>query len=225
MHTQNAISQKHTTATQVLSSLKAGNARFVKSTQIERNLHQQMTETAAGQWPVAAIVSCMDSRTAAELIFDQGLGDIFSIRLAGAVITDNVLGSLEYACKVAGAKLIVVMGHSHCGAVKGACDAVELGNLTALLSRITPAVHQEQHIKENRTSHNHEFVEAVTHLHTERSVQAVMEQSNILRGMILNGEIGIIGAHYNVENGEVTFLDHTCYINNTTTASSAITAA
>lgn len=223
MHTQNAISQKYTTAAQVLASLKAGNARFVKGAQVARNLHLQMTETAGGQWPLAAIVSCMDSRTAAELIFDQGLGDIFSIRLAGAVITDNVLGSLEYACKVAGSKLIVIMGHSHCGAVKGACDAVELGNLTALLGRITPSVHQEQNIKENRTSDNHDFVEAVTHLHTERSVQAVMEQSNILRSMVMSGEVGIIGAHYNVENGEVTFLDHTCYINNT--ASSTNTAA
>ncbi|PUZ28387.1 carbonic anhydrase [Chitinophaga parva] len=223
MHTQNAISQKYTTAAQVLTSLKAGNARFVKGAQMARNLYQQMTETAGGQWPLAAIVSCMDSRTAAELIFDQGLGDIFSIRLAGAVITDNVLGSLEYACKVAGSKLIVIMGHSHCGAVKGACDAVELGNLTALLGRITPAVHQEQNIKEDRTSNNRDFVEAVTHLHTERSVQAVMEQSNILRSMVLSGEVGIIGAHYNVENGEVTFLDHTCYINNP--ASSTNTAA
>ncbi|HEY0272890.1 MAG TPA: carbonic anhydrase family protein [Chitinophaga sp.] len=223
MHTQTAITQKHITPSQVLDSLKEGNARFVQNRQLDRNHYQQMTETAEGQWPVAAIVSCMDSRTAAELIFDQGLGDIFSIRLAGAVITDNVLGSLEYACKVAGAKLIVIMGHSHCGAVKGACDAVELGNLTALLSKITPMVHQERTIKENRNSHNHAFVEAVTHLHTERSVQAVMEQSNILRSMILQGEIGIIGAHYNVENGQVRFLDHTCYIHNT--CDSAITAA
>ena len=224
MHTQNAISQKHTTAIQVLDALKDGNIRFVKNRQLERNLFQQMTETAAGQWPVAAIVSCMDSRTAAELIFDQGLGDIFSIRLAGAVITDNVLGSLEYACKVAGAKLIVVLGHSHCGAVKGACDAVELGNLTALLSKITPSVYQENTISEDRTSHNHAFVDAVTQLHTERSVQAVMEQSNILRSMILQGEVGIIGAHYNVENGQVTFLENTCYID-ITKSSSANSAA
>ncbi|PUZ26590.1 carbonic anhydrase [Chitinophaga costaii] len=223
MHTQTAITQKHTTSLQVLESLKAGNARFVENRQLARNFYQQMTETAGGQWPVAAIVSCMDSRTAAELIFDQGLGDIFSIRLAGAVITDNVLGSLEYACKVAGAKLIVIMGHSHCGAVKGACDAVELGNLTALLNKITPIVHQERSIHENRNSSNHKFVEAVTHQHTERSVQAVMEQSNILRSMILQGEIGIVGAHYNVENGQVTFLENACYLNNT--SDSATTAA
>jgi carbonic anhydrase len=154
----------------------------------------------------------MDSRTSAELIFDQGLGDIFSIRLAGAVISDNVLGSLEYACNVAGSKFIVVLGHSKCGAIKGACDNVEMGNLTGLLNKITPSVYAEKTIKNNRTSTNPEFVEAVTHLHTERSVQAIMEQSHILRNMILNGEIGIIGALYDVETGVVTFLDNTLVI-------------
>src|SRR4051812_10254073 len=161
---------------------------------------------------MAAIVSCMDSRTSAELIFDQGLGDIFSIRLAGAVISDNVLGSLEYACNVAGSKFIVVLGHSKCGAIKGACDNVEMGNLTGLLNKITPSVYAEKTVKHNRTSSNPEFVEAVTHLHTERSVQAIMEQSHILRNMILNGEIGIVGALYDVETGVVTFLDDTLVI-------------
>lgn len=209
MKTQNKISQSNITPEQALQMLKQGNARFVDNLRINRNLLQQVNETSDGQWPLATIVSCIDSRTSAELIFDQGLGDIFSIRLAGAVITDNVLGSLEYACKVAGAKFIVVLGHSKCGAIMGACDKIELGNLTALLNKITPAVYAEKTVRENRTSGNTAFVDAVTLLHTERSVLAVLEQSVILRDMILKGEVGIIGAHYDVETGLVTFLEHT----------------
>ncbi|WP_298737276.1 carbonic anhydrase family protein [uncultured Chitinophaga sp.] len=212
MKTLNKISQANITPRQALGLLKSGNARFVDNLRINRNLLQQMNETSDGQWPMAAIVSCMDSRTSAELIFDQGLGDIFSIRLAGAVISDNVLGSLEYACKVAGSKFIVVLGHTKCGAIKGACDHVEMGNLTALLNKISPSVYAEKTIRENRTSHNHLFVDAVTKIHTERSVQAVLEQSMILRDMILKGEVGIIGALYDVETGVVTFLDDTLVI-------------
>ncbi|WP_217605339.1 carbonic anhydrase family protein [Chitinophaga sp. GbtcB8] len=209
MKTLDKMSQANLTPEQTLQLLKQGNGRFVDNLQIDRNHLQQVNETSDGQWPMAAIVSCMDSRTSAELIFDQGLGDIFSIRLAGAVISDNVLGSLEYACKVAGSKFIVVLGHTKCGAIKGACDKIEMGNLTGLLNKITPAVYAEKTIRENRNSHNHAFVDAVTRLHTERSVQAVLEQSMILREMILNGEVGIIGALYDVETGIVTFLDHT----------------
>jgi len=209
MKTLNKISQANLTPEQTLQLLKQGNGRFVDNLQIDRNHLQQVNETSDGQWPMAAIVSCMDSRTSAELIFDQGLGDIFSIRLAGAVISDNVLGSLEYACKVAGSKFIVVLGHTKCGAIKGACDRIEMGNLTGLLNKITPAVYAEKTIRENRNSHNHAFVDAVTKLHTERSVRAVLEQSMILREMILKGEVGIIGALYDVETGIVTFLDHT----------------
>lgn len=212
MKTLNKISQANITPQQALELLKAGNARFVDNLRINRNLLQQMNETSEGQWPMAAIVSCMDSRTSAELVFDQGLGDIFSIRLAGAVISDNVLGSLEYACKVAGSKFIVVLGHTKCGAIKGACDHVELGNLTGLLNKITPSVYAEKTIRDNRNSHNHVFVDAVTRIHTERSVQAVLEQSLILRDMIFKGEVGIIGALYDVETGVVTFLDDTLVI-------------
>jgi carbonic anhydrase len=212
MKTLNKISQANITPKQALELLKAGNARFVDNLRINRNLLQQMNETSDGQWPMAAIVSCMDSRTSAELIFDQGLGDIFSIRLAGAVISDNVLGSLEYACKVANSKFIVVLGHSKCGAIKGACDHVELGNLTALLNKITPSVYAEKTIRNNRNSHNSAFVDAVTRIHTERSVQAILEQSVILREMILEGEVGVIGAVYDVETGVVTFLDDTLVI-------------
>jgi carbonic anhydrase len=212
MKTLNKASQASITPAKALELLRHGNERFVANLQLHRNLLEQVNDTRDGQWPMAAIVSCMDSRTSAELIFDQGLGDIFSIRLAGAVISDNVLGSLEYACKVAGSKFIVVLGHTKCGAIKGACDKVEMGNLTGLLNKITPAVYAEKTIKENRTSSNPEFVDAVTHIHTDRSVQAIMEQSYILREMILNGEIGIIGAVYDVETGVVTFHEDTLVI-------------
>jgi carbonic anhydrase len=212
LKTLNKISQTSLSPADALDLLRKGNERFVDNLQLHRNLLQQVNDTRDGQWPMAAIVSCMDSRTSAELIFDQGLGDIFSIRLAGAVISDNVLGSLEYACKVAGSKFIVVLGHSKCGAIKGACDKVEMGNLTGLLNKITPSVYAESTIKHDRTSNNPAFVDAVTHIHTERSVQAIMEQSQILRTMILNGEIGIIGALYDVETGVVNFLDDTLVI-------------
>ncbi|WP_343691491.1 carbonic anhydrase family protein [Chitinophaga sp.] len=212
MKTLNKSLQDKLTPATTLELLKNGNARFVENLRLHRDHLEQINETRDGQWPMAAIVSCMDSRTSAELIFDQGLGDIFSIRLAGAVISENVLGSLEYACKVAGSKFIVVLGHSKCGAIKGACDKVEMGNLTALLGKITPAVYAEKTITEDRTSANPAFVDAVTHIHTERSVQAIMEQSHILREMILNGEVGIIGAMYDVETGVVTFLENTLII-------------
>jgi carbonic anhydrase len=209
MKTLNKALQAKITPAQALDLLKTGNNRFVDNLRFNRNLLQMVNDTSDGQWPMAAIVSCMDSRTSAELIFDQGLGDIFSIRLAGAVIDDNVLGSLEYACKVAGSKFIVVLGHTKCGAISGACDSVELGNLTSLLNKITPAVFAEKTIKEDRNSKNSNFVEAVNNIHVERSVQAIVEQSNILRDMLLKGEIGIVGAIYDVEAGIVSFLDHT----------------
>lgn len=209
MKTLNKDAQANLTPAKVLTVLKNGNARFVDNLRVNRNLLQQVNETSAGQYPMAAIVSCMDSRTSAELIFDQGLGDIFSIRLAGAVITDDVLGSLEYACKAAGSKFIVVLGHTKCGAIAGACDAVKMGKLTGLLDRIAPAIEAEKSITDNRTAKNSAFVEAVTLLQIERSVQAIMEQSEILRDLIRNGDIGIIGAMYDVETGNVNFLEHT----------------
>ncbi|CAL1521079.1 carbonic anhydrase family protein [Chitinophaga sp. MM2321] len=209
MKTLNKKYQDSISPRQAFDLLKAGNNRFVDNLRINRNLLQMVNDTSDGQWPMAAIVSCMDSRTSAELIFDQGLGDIFSIRLAGAVISDNVLGSLEYACKAAGSKFIVVLGHSKCGAISGACDTVEMGNLTGLLNKITPSVFAEKTVTHNRTSNNPAFVDAVAHIHVERSVQAIIEQSNILREMILKGEVGIIGAMYDVQTGIVNFIEHT----------------
>jgi carbonic anhydrase len=134
-----------------LELLKDGNKRFVNNLKMNRNLLQQANETSDGQHPFAVILSCIDSRTSAELIFDQGLGDVFSVRIAGNVVNEDILGSMEFGCKVAGAKIIVVLGHTKCGAIKGACDKVELGNLTGLISKILPAVDQEMSTQENRT--------------------------------------------------------------------------
>lgn len=192
-----------------LQSLREGNYRFVNNLKKNRNLLKQVNETRDGQWPFAAVVSCMDSRTSAELIFDLGLGDIFSIRLAGNVISENVLGSLEYACKVANSKLIVVLGHTKCGAIRGACDHVEMGNLTTLLNKIEPAIYHERTIKENRTSSNEVFVNKVTEIHVHRCVETIIEQSVILRDMVQKGEIGIIGGLYNIESGHVNFFEAT----------------
>ena len=157
-------------------------------------------------------MSCIDSRTSAELIFDQGLGDVFSIRIAGNVVNTDILGSMEFACKIAGSKLIVVLGHTKCGAVKGACDHVEMGNLTELLSKLQPAVYQEQTTKENRTSKNADFVENVSEINVKRTVKSILQRSYILEQMVENGEIGIIGAMYNIETGLVEFYQDTDFI-------------
>jgi carbonic anhydrase len=187
--------------------LKEGNKRFMNNLKANRNLLEQANETSDGQHPFAVILSCIDSRTSAELIFDQGLGDVFSVRIAGNIVNEDILGSMEFACKVAGSKIIVVLGHSKCGAVKGACDHVEMGNLTALLSKIQPAVFDEKSEIENRSSSNSEFVEKVASINVKRTVNAIMERSPILKEMIENGEIGIIGGMHNINNGEVTFYD------------------
>ncbi len=197
---QNAITPK-----MALQLLKDGNQRFVNNLKVNRNLLQQANETSDGQHPFAVILSCIDSRTSAELIFDQGLGDVFSIRIAGNIINEDILGSLEFGCKVAGAKIIVVLGHTKCGAVKGACDHVEMGNLTALLSKISPAVEEEKTIQQNRNSSNSEFVEKVAVINVNNTVKAVMERSPILKEMINNKELDIVGASHDITTGHVTF--------------------
>ncbi len=195
-----------------LEILKEGNDRFIKNLKANRNLLQQANETRDGQWPFATILSCIDSRTSAELIFDQGLGDIFSVRIAGNIVNTDILGSMEFACKVAGSKLIVVLGHSKCGAVKGACDHVEMGNLTELLSKIQPAVYEEKTTKNERTSKNGVFVENVAKINVKRSVKNIIERSFILEQMVENGTIGVVGAMHNIETGKVTFYDDVVYI-------------
>jgi carbonic anhydrase len=205
MKTLNKELQAAITPSMAVEILKEGNKRFMNNLKANRNLLEQANETSDGQHPFAVILSCIDSRTSAELIFDQGLGDVFSVRIAGNIINEDILGSMEFACKVAGSKIIVVLGHSKCGAVKGACDHVEMGNLTALLSKIQPAVYDEKTETENRNSSNSEFVEKVASINVKRTVNAIMERSPILKEMIQNGEIGIIGGMHNIADGEVTF--------------------
>jgi carbonic anhydrase len=193
------------TPSMALELLNEGNKRFVNNLKVNRNLLQQANETSDGQHPFAVILSCIDSRTSAELIFDQGLGDIFSIRIAGNIINEDILGSMEFGCKVAGAKMIVVLGHTKCGAIKGACDHVEMGNLTTLLSKIRPAVEEETLTKENRNSDNAVFVENVTNINVKRAVKSIIEQSPILKEMIESGQIGIVGGTHDITTGVVTF--------------------
>jgi carbonic anhydrase len=190
-----------------LEILKEGNKRFVNNLKANRNLLQQANETSDGQHPFAVILSCIDSRTSAELIFDQGLGDVFSVRIAGNIVNEDILGSMEFGCKVAGSKIIVVLGHTKCGAIKGACDHVEMGNLTALLSKIRPAVDDETSTKENRSSSNAVFVENVSTINVKRTVKAISERSPILKEMIESGQIGIVGGTHDITTGEVTFFN------------------
>ncbi len=213
MKTLNKEMQNAITPIMAIEILKEGNKRFVNNLKANRNLLEQANETSEGQHPFAVILSCIDSRTSAELIFDQGLGDVFSIRIAGNIINEDILGSMEFACKVAGSKIIAVLGHTKCGAIKGACDHVEMGNLTALLSKIQPAVYDEKTETENRNSSNDSFVEKVTSINIKRTVHAILERSPILKEMILAGEIGIIGGNHNITNGEVTFYEDTQIIN------------
>ena len=195
-----------------LNLLEEGNKRFVNNLKANRNLLQQANETSDGQHPFAIILSCIDSRTSAELIFDQGLGDIFSVRIAGNIINEDILGSMEFACKIAGSKIIVVLGHSKCGAVRGACDRAEMGNLTALLSKIRPAVDTETETKDNRTSKNPIFVENVAALNVKKTIKAIMERSTILADMIKKSEIGLIGGMHELSTGQVTFYTDTRFI-------------
>ncbi|HWN88140.1 MAG TPA: carbonic anhydrase family protein [Chitinophagaceae bacterium] len=214
MRTHNKESQSTMTPSMAMEILKDGNKRFVSNLKFNRNLLQQVNETRDGQWPFATVLSCIDSRTSAELIFDQGLGDIFSVRIAGNIINEDILGSMEFACKIAGSKFIVVLGHTKCGAVKGACDHVEMGNLTALLAKLQPAINEETTTKRDRNSRNSVFVENVSSINVCRTVNEIMQQSSILNEMIENGEIGICGAMYNVETGVVDFYTDTMIIKN-----------
>lgn len=212
MKAHNRETQAQMTPRKALEFLQEGNKRFVNNLKAHRDLLEQANATIDGQWPFATILSCIDSRTSSELIFDQGLGDVFSVRIAGNIVNTDILGSMEFACKVAGSKLIVVLGHSKCGAVKGACDHIEMGNLTELLSKIQPAVYQEKTTTEDRTSKNATFVENVAKINVKRSVKSIIERSYILEQMLENGEIGIIGAMHNIETGKVKFYTDVMYI-------------
>lgn len=192
-----------------LQSLKEGNARFLKNKKAERDLLEQVNDTSTGQFPFATVLSCIDSRVSSELIFDQGVGDIFSVRIAGNFVNEDILGSMEFACKLAGTRLIVVLGHTSCGAVKGACDDAKMGNLTTLLSKIKPAVNAvvEPKDESKRNSGNIEFVNNVAKKNVNLTIENIRKESPVLKEMEQNGEIKIIGGMYNVGTGAVTFYE------------------
>lgn len=208
MKTLTKEAQSAITPMQAIDILKKGNERFIGNLRANRNLLQQVNETSDGQHPFAAILSCIDSRASAELIFDQGLGDVFSIRIAGNILNEDILGSMEFACKVSGAKAIVVLGHTKCGAVKGACDGVKMGNLTNLLVKLQPAINDETTINSHRNSSNTAFVEKVAVLNVRQTIRQILDRSTILKTMVDSGEITIIGGIYNVENGKVDFSEN-----------------
>jgi carbonic anhydrase len=206
MRTHSKETQSQLNPDLALEILKEGNDRFVKNLKANRNLLQQVNETSAGQFPFATILSCIDSRTSAELIFDQGLGDIFSIRIAGNILNEDILGSMEFATKVVGTKIIIVLGHTKCGAIVGACNNVELGNLTTLLNKIKPAIYLEKETIENRTGANVRFVDNVTINNVKQTIERIRLESPIILDLENTGAIKIVGAIYNVDNGIVNFL-------------------
>ncbi len=191
-----------------LQALKDGNKRFVTSTQVSRDLMQQVADTSTGQYPFATVLHCIDSRVSAELVFDQGIGDLFSIRIAGNFVNEDILGSMEFATKLAGTKVVVVLGHTACGAVKGACDHAKLGNLTGMLEKIAPAVTAvtEPVDAALRTSSNIDFVNRVAVKNVHMAIDNLRAMSPVLKEMEAAGEIKVVGAMYHIENGQVDFL-------------------
>ena len=187
-----------------IEMLMEGNKRFIENEKTPRNLQDQVHETSKGQYPFAVILSCIDSRVPAELVFDQGIGDVFSVRVAGNIVNEDVLGSIEYGCKVAGSKVVVVMGHTKCGAVTAACNNVELGNITSLLNKIKPAVDL---VKNGGSDMDAESIEEVSTHNVKLTIKNIREDSPILAEMEKNNEIKIVGAMYSVDNGKVIFFD------------------
>ncbi len=205
--TQTKESQKLLSAFDAMVMLKEGNHRFVNNINLNRNLANQVSDTSTGQYPFAAVVSCIDSRIPTEIIFDQGIGDIFNARVAGNFVNQDILGSLEFACKLAGSKLIVIMGHTSCGAVKGACDHAKLGNLTAMLENINPAMDKvETEDGVDRSSKNIEFVNQVAVENVHLNIEKLKKDSPVLNEMVENGDIEVVGAMYDVKTGSVSFL-------------------
>ncbi len=201
MRTQTKETQENLTAADAHRILVEGNKRFVENNKASRDLKTQVLETSTGQFPFAVILSCIDSRVPAELVFDQGIGDIFSARVAGNIINEDILGSMEFACKLAGSKIVVVMGHTKCGAVHGACKHVEMGNLSILLSKIKPAMDKIG----ADTEYSPAYAEKVAEANVHESIKEIREKSPILAELEKNGDIEIVGAMYSVDNGEVTF--------------------
>jgi len=207
MRTQSKDTLKNLTPDGALQILKEGNQRFINNLKTNRNLLQQVNETAEGQFPFAAILSCMDSRTSAELIFDQGLGDIFSIRVAGNILNEDILGSMEFAVEIVGSRIILVLGHTKCGAIIGACNKVELGHLTGLLNKIQPAIENEKETATERNGSNIAFVQKVTYLNVLHTIRQIRKQSEIIKRFETAGKIRLVGGIYSVETGLVDFFE------------------
>lgn len=206
-NTQTKESQDSVSPEAAIALLKEGNARFVGNNGATRNLHQQVNDTSTGQYPFAAVVSCIDSRIPTEIVFDQGIGDIFNARVAGNFVNPDILGSLEFACQLAGSKLIVILGHTSCGAVKGACDGAELGNLTQMLEKIHPAINATSSSEgEARDSSNLKFVNSVSEANVRHNVARTLDESPVLRSLKEEGKIDVVGAMYDVKTGKVAFL-------------------
>ena len=208
MNAHTKITQGKMTPKSAMEELVNGNKRFVESQKVNRDLLKQVRQTSTGQFPFATILSCIDSRVSSELIFDQGIGDIFSVRIAGNFVNEDILGSMEFACKLAGTKLIVVLGHTSCGAVKGACDHARLGNLTTLINKIEPAVEAVTEPKDEslRNSSNIEFVNEVAKKNVYMTIDNIRNSSEVLKAMEDAGEIDIIGGMYDIKTGEVSLL-------------------
>ena len=209
MKAQTKETQTSMTLEKSLQELKEGNKRFQANQKADRNLKEQVADTSGGQYPFATILSCIDSRVSSELIFDQGIGDIFSARIAGNFVNDDILGSMEFACKLAGTKLIVVLGHTACGAVKGACDDAKLGKLTGMLEKIKPAVNSvSEPVDPNlRNSSNIEFVNKVAEKNVHLTIDKIKADSEVLAAMVKNNEIKIVGGMYDIQSGAVTFYE------------------
>ena len=204
--TQTKETQAAITPQQALQMLKEGNERFVTGKMLQRDYLAQVKATGGGQFPFAAIVGCIDSRESATLTFDQGIGDVFGARVAGNFVNDDILGSLEFACAAGGAKLILVVGHTECGAIKGACDDVVLGNLTQTLANLKPAVAAVPGFESDRTSSNEAFVQAVAEKNVVLTMERIRQRSSLLRDMADSGKIGIAGAMYDVHTARVSFM-------------------
>ena len=207
MLTQQADTQASLTPADALQLLVDGNERFKAHRRADRNLLEQVEKTSGGQWPFAAVLGCIDSRASTELVFDQGIGDVFSIRVAGNFVNDDILGCMEFACKVAGSKLVVVVGHTHCGAIKGAVDSVRLGNLTHLIEKLEPAAKSVEDAggAGERSSANPDFVQRTAESNVHRTIAEIRQRSPLLAEMEEKQEIGIVGAMYDVQTGGVQF--------------------
>ncbi|MAD29444.1 MAG: carbonic anhydrase [Flavobacteriaceae bacterium] len=205
MKVQTKETQDQMSSASALKELKDGNQRFVEKKQLNRDLMQQVSETSIGQYPFAIVLSCIDSRVSSELIFDQGIGDIFSVRIAGNFVNEDILGSMEFACKLAGTKLVLVLGHTACGAVKGACDRARLGNLTTLINKIEPSVEavKEPEDLSLRNSSNIDFVNEVAAVNVKMTIENIRAKSQVLNELEDVGEIQIIGGMYDIKTGAV----------------------